>query len=94
MAMGSITDGDGETTLFFSKSSMPVLVMDVPSCCDSAAPAPGGAEGAPAPAEEGAPQANESLENSIEKIKNIVPLDEEKAKVLDRILQKQRGKAK
>jgi hypothetical protein len=64
------------------------------AAAEGGAPAPGGAEGAPAPAEEGAPQANESLENSIEKIKNIVPLDEEKAKVLDRILQKQRGKAK
>lgn len=54
--------------------------------------APGEEAGGGAPAEEGAPQ-QESLEHSIEKIKSMMIIDEEKQKILDRILQKQKGKA-
>jgi hypothetical protein len=60
---------------------------------EGAAPAaPGGDAGGVSPAEEGAPQ-QESVQHSIAKIKSILPLDDEKQKILDRILEKQQGKA-
>lgn len=67
--------------------------MQDQAAADGGAPgAPGGEPGAAAPAEEGAPQ-QESLEHSIEKIKSMMVIDEEKQKILDRILEKQKGKA-
>jgi hypothetical protein len=66
--------------------------QDQAAAAEGAPGAPGEEAGGGAPAEEGAPQ-QESLEHSIEKIKSMMIIDEEKQKILNRILQKQKGKA-
>ena len=75
-------------------------IMDDKKAEDASAQAeaPAGGEAGAAPtgqesAENTPPTANESIDNNLSKISSIIAIDEEQQKVLDRIIEKQQGKA-